>query len=62
MRGMEFLSRLSRTSSSYPFIIKNLDHTNSLGCDFLMAQTPYEFRDHNPVWYPETECLMYFTS
>lgn len=46
MREMKFLC-LSRTSSSCLFIIKNLDHTKSLG--FLMTQTPYEFRDHDPL-------------
>lgn len=27
-----------------------------------MTQTPYEFRDHNPLQDPETESLMHFTS
>lgn len=50
---MEFLS-LSRTSSSWPCIFKNWDHTKSLGCDFLRIQTLREFRGHNPLWCPET--------
>lgn len=44
MREMEFLS-LSRTFSVF-LHLKTETTQKSLG--FLMTQTPYEFRDHNP--------------
>lgn len=59
MKEMEFLN-LSGTSSSCLFRLKNFDHTK--GPEFLMIQTPNEFRGHNPLWYPETECFMHFTT
>lgn len=55
---MEFLN-LSGTSSSCLFRRKNFDHTKD--SEFLMIQTSNEFRGHNPLWYPETECFMHFT-
>lgn len=58
---MKFL-KLPRAFSSHPFIITNVDHTESLGYDFLMTQAPCEFRNHNPFWNPETEQFMHFTS
>lgn len=51
---------LSGTSSSCLFRLKNFDHTK--GPEFLMVQTPNELRGHNPLWYPETECFMHFTT